>query len=464
MADQSVIQELEEAIEEVAELIKTHATKAFVNTAVSRVSDAVEQKQDKLTFDSTPTEDSNNMVNSGAVYEAVNGLKDNTDVISKLTAEPIKSIITANNAYISAVTGRVVSGSSFARWAVTNYINIEKYDYLVYSRCCVPASSSSGGIAFYSSENETDYISGERVLTNYPSFGSEDWIVKVPDGAKFVRMSVITEAGFYVKGIGSNPLKGLKLSLLGASIESFEGAIPAGNDAYYTGANYGVNNINEMWWKVLCNNTGMIPLVIDAWSGSSVCYNYSTDNSHSDTSKIPMCSDLRTGRLGTETDNPDIIIVVGGTNDWTYSEQSTTPLGNWDGRTSVDRQAVLSGNSTFMESYASMIDKLHTNYPDAIIVGVSTEFTGRGTNVGITKVNDMGLTQNDYSEAIRKVCKIMGIPYIDVYNIGFTFQNYYPNYCEDSPTNPTHPNALGHAMIAKRFIDELPRLVKQFKG
>ena len=76
MADQSVIQELEEAIQEVAELIKTHATKAFVNTAVSRVSDAVEQKQDKLTFDSTPTENSNNPVTSGGVYSAIEPIQE----------------------------------------------------------------------------------------------------------------------------------------------------------------------------------------------------------------------------------------------------------------------------------------------------------------------------------------------------------------------------------------------------
>ena len=258
-------------------------------------------------------------------------------------------------------------------------------------------------------------------------------------------------------------LEGLHLSLLGASIESFNNWTPPGNDVYYSSGTYGVYNVDQMWWKRLCNATGMIPLVIDAWSGSSVCYNYGTDSSHSDTLRIPMCSDLRTGRLASNNITPDVIIVVGGTNDWTYSQQTTTPLGTWDGRTAVDRAAVLAGQSTFKESYASMIAKLQENYPEAIIVCTSLEYTWRGTNLGITRVNEMGFSEADYSKAIEDVCKIMGVPYIDIYNVGFTSNNYYPTYCIDSETTATHPNSAGHEVIAKRFIEELPRLVKQFK-
>ena len=260
------------------------------------------------------------------------------------------------------------------------------------------------------------------------------------------------------------PLRGLRLSLLGGSISSFSGHVPEGNDVYYNGANNGIGSVNQMWWNVLCDETGMTPLVIDAWSGSSVCYNYATDSSHSDTNKIPMCSDLRTGRLSSDGVDPDIIIVAGGTNDWTYSKSTTTPLGDWDGRTAISREDVLSGNSTFAESYASMISELQHNYPNAVIVGVSMVYTDRGTNLGVTRVNDVGYTASDYSDVVEKVCKIMGIPYIDIYNVGFNHNNYYPTYAQDSSTIATHPNAKGHLVIAKRFIEELPKLVKQFKG
>ena len=256
--------------------------------------------------------------------------------------------------------------------------------------------------------------------------------------------------------------QGKKLSILGDSISSMRGYVPDGNDTYYTGSNQGVSGVNQMWWKILCNELGMTPLVIDAWSGSGVCYNYATDSSHADTVKIPMCSDLRTGRLGTNSETPDVIIIAGGTNDWTYSKSTTTPIGDWDGKTTIDRSKVISGTSTFMESYASMIQQLQTNYPNAIIIGTSCFFTCRGTNLGCTHVNDTGHPTSDYNDAIEKVCKIMGVPYLSIYDVGFNFNNYYPTYAEDSQTIATHPNATGHRVIAKRFIDRLPGLVKQF--
>ena len=385
------------------------------------------------------------------------------DALSRVPAEPIRYVISQKNGYIKANDGTVNSGSSLTRWAATDFIEIEGYEYLIYSRCVVTGNSTDGGIAFYSSNDAETYLSGDYMQTRGTNFGIVEQVIKVPTGAKYVRMSLITEAGFYIKGIKSNPLKGLKMSLLGASMETFAGAIPEGNDVYYTGSNHGIKNVNEMWWKALCNNTGMIPLVIDAWSGSAVCYNYATDSAHADTAKIPMCSDLRTGRLGTQDEDPDIILIVGGTNDWTYSKETTTPLGNWNGRTAVDRQAVVSGQSTFMESYASMIAKLQENYPNAVLVGLSTEFVCRGTDLGITRVNDMGFTESDYSDAIERVCKIMGIPFIDVYNVGFNYETYANIYASED-TSATHMNAKGHAVIAKRMIEELPKVVKQIKG
>lgn len=378
-------------------------------------------------------------------------------------ADTIRYSIGSTSSYVRADTGTT---GSLSGYSMTDFVDISEYAYLVYSKLNVPASTTTAGTAFYTDASVDDFISGSGVFcgTGAADPYYEEDIIPVPPTAKYARFTLRKEVTgvFYVKGIRKNILSGLKLSLLGASIEAFAGAIPDGNDAYYTGSNSGIKSVDEMWWKVLCNNTGLIPLVIDAWSGSSVAYNYATDSTHSDTRKIPMCSGLRTGRLGSNGVNPDIIIVIAGANDWTYSKSTTTPLGDWNGRTAIDRTAVTSGQSTFMESYASMIHELQNNYPNAIIVCSSLEFTCRGTSNGITKLNNMGYTEADYTNAIERVCKIMGVPFIDVYNVGFTFENYYPTYCIDSETEATHPNAAGHAVIAKRFIEELPRLVKQF--
>ena len=273
------------------------------------------------------------------------------------------------------------------------------------------------------------------------------------------------------RAVEKRPLEGLRLSLLGDSMSTYAGYIPAGNATYYTGRNAGVSSVDQIWWKRLCDETGMVPLVIDAWSGSSIAYNYSTREDHSDQTVIPMSSDLRTQRLkvvdGSDEILPDIIILAGGTNDWTYAQETTTPLWDeeiWDGRTHIDRQRVLNGTSSFAESYASILEELRKNYPKAIVVGVSCWFCCRRHNneAGLPRLNDVGYTESDYSDTIEKVCKIMGVPYIDVYNVGFNEYNYRPAYAQDHLIDPAHMNSTGHEVIAKRFVEELPRLVGQY--
>jgi len=75
MPDQTFSEELyddkalKDAVDKMANLIKTHATKSFVNSAM-------EQKQDILTFDSTPTASSTNPVTSGGIKIALDAKQD----------------------------------------------------------------------------------------------------------------------------------------------------------------------------------------------------------------------------------------------------------------------------------------------------------------------------------------------------------------------------------------------------
>lgn len=392
--------------------------------------------------------------------DELSSVHNHIELLDIVSAETIPYTIGAVGKFVRADTGAEGTGQNHER---TGFVNIDGYEYLIYSNLYITPATTTGGMAFYSTENTSGFLSGIYLGTGAETTHYEVKIVKIPTEAKYARFTTYKNlGGFYVKGIRPNPLKGLKLSLLGDSVSTFTDYIPEGNQTYYTGSNAGVKSVNDMWWKILCNNTGMEPLVIDAWSGTAICYNFATDSAHSDTVKIPMCSDMRTERLSAGGINPDVIIVAGGLNDYLLSKQSTTPLGTWNGRTAISRSDVVSGQSTFMESYASMIDKLHQNYPSAIVVCASLYYTKRGTSLGVTYVNDVGFTENDYNQAIKNVCEIMGVPYIDIYNVGFTFENVYPTYIEDSEERPTHPNAAGQAVIARRFIEELPKLVKQF--
>lgn len=258
--------------------------------------------------------------------------------------------------------------------------------------------------------------------------------------------------GVAIKGLVPVPLIGKKLSLLGDSISSYAGTIPAGNDVYYTGNNSGVSSPDEMWWSVLCSKTGMVPLVINGWSGSGVTR--LTDSSHSN--KVPMSDVSRCQQLHSGADYPDIILIAGGVNDYSYANSDAHIPSDWDGHTEP-----VSGNS-FSETYACMIKDIQEAYPEAIIVCLSTWFTQRGTDNGYTYVNAMGYTQPDYDADIERVARIMRVSYINCEQMGFNRYNFYPNFAQDSSTIPTHPNATGQRTMGEYIADMIPQIVNSF--
>lgn len=254
----------------------------------------------------------------------------------------------------------------------------------------------------------------------------------------------------------TNSLAGLKLSLLGDSISSYAGTVPTGNDTYYKGNNAGVTSPSQMWWSVLCTETGMEPLVIDGYSGSGVTQ--LEDSAH--TSKIPMSSDTRCSRLHSGTTTPDVILIAGGVNDYTYAMSAQSEPLEWDGLT-----APTLGDS-FTEAYACMIKKLQTNYPQAAVIALSTWFTMRGDDNGYTlthtvTANSHVYTQADYNAAIESVAKNMHIPYVAVDNIGMNRSNMYPTYASDSSSIPTHPNATGQKLMGEYLAVVLPNIIKK---
>lgn len=251
-----------------------------------------------------------------------------------------------------------------------------------------------------------------------------------------------------------NSMNGLRVSLLGDSISAYAGTIPTGYDAFYTGSNAGVTSANQMWWKVLCDELKMTPLIINGYSGSGITQ--LEDSAHS--GKIPMSDNARCAGLDDGVHNPDIIIVAGGVNDFTYAQSAQSEPLPWDGKT-----APTEGDS-FTETYACMVKKLQSNYSDALIVCLSSWFTMRGTDNGYTLTHAVGsnvYTQADYDAAIEHVTDVMDVLYLDVSNIGFSRANFYPKFTTES-TNSTHPNAAGHKVMGLAVASKLPILAKAF--
>ncbi len=238
-----------------------------------------------------------------------------------------------------------------------------------------------------------------------------------------------------------NIFDGLYLSLLGDSISSYIGTIPAGNTPYYTGSNAGVTNSEQMWWKVLCDELSMTPLVINGWSGSLVTKGIRSGITEA--SNISRCQALHT-----DEHNPDIILIAMGVNDYSYN----APLGNWSGLTEIEN------TNDFSQAYAYMLDKIHSAYPNAQIFCITPWFVQRGTNVGVTYTNALNLTENNYAEKIKYIASIMNAKVIDGANIGFNKYNYYPKYCQDNQYNPTHPNSLGQGVMGRAIAKALSNI------
>lgn len=389
-----------------------------------------------------------------------NGIKDVDDTIGELKKNLIE-IESAINEYEDTATiliqyvkgGLQANGASnTATNRVRHSIRYAEYDLIVF---CDP--SKEYRVALYNAANVSNntfvrfigdnFTNATTVIPNgyyYVILGrnTETPSAEITDTRSFASAIKVTKI-FYNTEI----LKGKKLSLLGDSISAYKGYTPI-NYPYYYGDNDFVQTPDEMWWSVLCRECGLEPLVINAYSGSGVTQLEDTDH----VNRIPMSSDERCSGLNNGSVEPDIIIIAGGINDYSYSMSAQSEPLAWDGKT------VPVITNSFTEAYACMVKKLQTNYPNAIIIALSTWFTCRGTYNGYTLTHissGNAYTQTDYNNAIKNVAEQMHIQYLDVSNIGFSKDNYYPTFAKDSNTIPTHPNKFGQFVMGKYIANNI---------
>lgn len=235
----------------------------------------------------------------------------------------------------------------------------------------------------------------------------------------------------------NNEFAGGSFSVLGDSTSAYIGHIPDGNAYYYNGSNSGVSDVSEMWWSVLAENTGMTPLIINAWSGSKVS---SIDVEGK--GFVPASDISRAQNLHDDTNNPDNIFIKMGINDFT---KTGAAIGTWDGGSTLPAD-----NGDFSSAYALMLSRVREAYPNTRIFCLSLGiFIRTNTDKNGVEYNDEGKTIHDYNEVIRKMCNLFGATYIDTQNIGITRQNIYPTYAEDYSSIPTHYNTVGHLVLGE---------------
>lgn len=237
------------------------------------------------------------------------------------------------------------------------------------------------------------------------------------------------------KTLGKSAYSGKTLSVLGDSISTYAGHIPAGNATYYPLDT--VNAVEKTWWHKLITALGMSIEVNNSWSGSRVTTTAGADAAGC----MTRCENLGV--------SPDVIIVWMGINDF----NNEVALGEYDGSTSIPTDT-----TKFREAYAIMLNKIMAKYPQAEIWVCTLTPCERNLGKGFPEVNENGVALSVFNKAIRELAEAFGARVLEHSACGMTYQNmsvYDPN--------ELHPNADGHSLIANNDIFQMsPGIYKRY--
>ena len=237
-------------------------------------------------------------------------------------------------------------------------------------------------------------------------------------------------------------LSGLKFSILGDSISTFDGYIPTDYNIFYPG-NGDISSVEKTWWWQVMDATGM-ELNANASSSNTTITGDSLDT----TGSAPGCSTKRMIDLtpGDDGPAPDILIVFMGTNDFLRSVQ----LGTFTEPSPQDEGVV----NDFCDAYELMIQKLNALYPNAEIYFCTLLETNAGDvdeyPQSYPATNKNGNTIGDFNAEIATIASAYSYPVIDVHNCGINYEKL-----EQYTSDGVHPNAEGAKLIAEYITNAL---------
>ena len=140
---------------------------------------------------------------------------------------------------------------------------------------------------------------------------------------------------------------------------------------------------------------------------------------------------------GVKANNPDILTILGGANDWSRD----IPIGTDD---ECGKQLTLKDKTNFKGAYSYIIENLLTWNPYLAIVLLTTTYGDAEAD------NSLSLTNRDYAEAVKDVAWYYGLTCVDLRG-GMGLNSFTaPLLLSDS----IHPNTEGAKRIANLVIDK----------
>ena len=242
--------------------------------------------------------------------------------------------------------------------------------------------------------------------------------------------------------IANNPFKDKWVSILGDSISTFANYIPEENTTYYPAGD--VNLEFKTWWHILLTKLGAKLCVNNSYGGRKVCGDADADVKNA-VNKLHRVAGQKyinlDGKYETATEDvqPDIILVLLGTNDF----NAGVTLG------SLEMKYLGTSNFTtdFYKSYNCLLVSLIINYPKTQIYCLDGIYDGNFNFIG---TNSAGNRQPEFINAIIEIAKFTTVHCLHPYNICVTDVTK-----DEYMIDKLHPNAKMMKMIANQCYREM---------
>lgn len=146
--------------------------------------------------------------------------------------------------------------------------------------------------------------------------------------------------------------------------------------------------------------------------------------------------------------NANVIVVLGGTNDYGYGSSALpNPLGEY-GDDTVE---------SFFGALKVLIDGFEENYPNSKVVFVTPLYRKEQESNGIPNKNKYGFTLSRYVEAIKETCEKRNVACFDAFNKiteidAFTYTEY--------EVDGLHLNTEGNILLGKYIGDFLSEILE----
>lgn len=208
----------------------------------------------------------------------------------------------------------------------------------------------------------------------------------------------------------------LRYSVLGDSISTFDGCVPAGNKVFYAGercAQTGVAAAQDTWWMRVIGHLGGELLANGAYSGSLVAGDgFPAISSPGRAAQV----------LGEDGSAPDAVLVYAGINDY----GAGTPLPD------------------FERAYGRLLANLRAVAPAADLY-CATLLPGRSADhdVDFFRSKYKGESLGAYNDAIRRAVAAAGAHLVDAAACGEPFDTL----------DGTHPTRRGMSQLAEAFTN-----------